>query len=277
MMTWTATTSCLRTTATIPIWYDGIDQDCGDDDDFDQDADGERSRTESEGLDCDDTNAQLITCGQTPDTASESCLALNSDYPDLPNGEYWVDGGGISPVKVTCDMTFAGGGWTVIDACDAQNTWGASMVAIDAAGTEGINDSCRPFTRDGSGAHTYTYTFTFNPGFSEIAMRGWVIRANGSNSANTSDLGQFRQTNWNTASGGNWGDGSFGSATQSGPVDSFEPNIADQSCHNCTHAWPNNDRVYSVPQTSQFRLGWGEWGTQSEGWYPWWEGDVYLR
>lgn len=40
------------------VWYDGADQDCGEDDDYDQDGDGERA-PEGGGDDCDDTNADV--------------------------------------------------------------------------------------------------------------------------------------------------------------------------------------------------------------------------
>ncbi|MEY4514252.1 MAG: hypothetical protein RLZZ450_6374 [Pseudomonadota bacterium] len=51
-------------------------------------------------------------------TTSTSCLALHNSSPTLGDGTYTIDpdgAGALPSISVQCDMTTAGGGWTVID------------------------------------------------------------------------------------------------------------------------------------------------------------------
>jgi hypothetical protein len=43
--------------------------------------------------------------------------------------------------------------------------------------------------------------------------------------------------------------------------------------------WPGGTTAYAVPAgTTEFRIGYGEaMCQQSEGWYPWWSGTIFLR
>ena len=77
-------------------WYDGVDQDCADDDDFDQDADGYTSdswpdRDSALGGDCDDGNA-AVHPGQIEgyyDGVDDSCEGRDGD---ADSDGYWVEG-----------------------------------------------------------------------------------------------------------------------------------------------------------------------------------------
>lgn len=83
---------------------------------------------------------------------------------------------------------------------------------------------------------------------------------------------------WNNANGGSKGDISFGTAGQNGPVTSFARFIAAGTCTACVRTFPRNGRIFPMGRSyDTFRIGWGERGGQSEGWYPWWSGYVMLR
>lgn len=46
-----------------------------------------------------------------------SCKELHTEEPSVPTGTYSIDpdgAGGASSISVTCDMTTAGGGWTIV-------------------------------------------------------------------------------------------------------------------------------------------------------------------
>lgn len=55
--------------------------------------------------------------GSSPQSPAESCATLRSSDPSLPSGAYWLDrdgAGGAAPVQGWCEMTLAGGGWTML-------------------------------------------------------------------------------------------------------------------------------------------------------------------
>lgn len=96
------------------------------------------------------------------------------------------------------------------------------------------------------------------------------------------------QTTWGTAyrgqyssdpPRGNIGDVSFGTPDAAGPVTSYGATLGTQwQCENCTSGWPGGSAVYDIgASSSQFRVGWGEIGGQTEGLYPWWSGTIMLR
>lgn len=55
--------------------------------------------------------------GLSPETASTSAYQIKQDYPNSPDGFYWIKhvsiNGGV-PTKIYADMTTEGGGWTLI-------------------------------------------------------------------------------------------------------------------------------------------------------------------
>ncbi len=211
-----------------------------------------------------------------------SCLEVLESGRSIGNGDYVIDFDGpegpMPPQEVFCDMETDGGGWTRIDQCLALQVLGGRMVAEEVANTAAIDGNCRPYTRDsGNQEHSYHYTFAFPAGFSAFYLDDYVVRANASN---TSDLdpGQFVQGSWSQANGGSKGDISFGTAGQNGPVTSYARYVDAQNCQSCQIAFPRNGRVFALGGTyDTFRMGWGERGSQSEGWYPWWSGSIMLR
>ena len=78
---------------------------------------------------------------------------------------------------------------------------------------------------------------------------------------------------------GGVGDISFGSAAADGPITSYAAELnANVGCVECTVNWPAGAEVFELPESSdEFRIGWGEAGPQSEGWYPWWSGTIRVR
>ena len=154
------------------------------------------------------------------------------------------------------------------------------MVAVDAASTEGVDAECRPFTQDaGNEEHTYHYTFTFAPTFEAFYLSGYEAQAFGSGAGNTSDIdgNNFVQTDWDLGNGSTHGDISFGSADAEGPVTSFAAQGVNVDTTAAIVPFPANDTIFSVVATDGFRIGWGEEGSQSEGWFPWLSGSVFIR
>ncbi|MBN2799970.1 MAG: hypothetical protein JXX28_12560 [Deltaproteobacteria bacterium] len=89
---------------------DGVDLNCDGADGVDEDGDGEAS-AESDGPDCDDTDAALTsTAGCVYPASCAEILAADSA---APSGFYWIDAGaGLEPAL--CDMVTDGGGWTLL-------------------------------------------------------------------------------------------------------------------------------------------------------------------
>jgi large repetitive protein len=100
------------------IYYNGIDDDCIDNNDYDQDGDGEESYAEAGGADCDDSDPSLILCGSEAAAALATCAEILSARPDAEDGVYWIDpdadGDTSDAWEAYCDMTRDDGGWTLV-------------------------------------------------------------------------------------------------------------------------------------------------------------------
>jgi len=234
------------------------------------------------------------SCGENGDCTSGvcldgSCVAHAHSCLELlqtgvsTDGDHVIDVDGpegpLPPFAVFCDMTTDGGGFTLLEPCDALDHLDGTLVAVEAAPTEGIDTSCRPYTQDAAGAHTYHYTFSFPPGFSAFYLADYTMKANAA-SGDTSDIspGTFVQSSWNTGYLSAHGDVSFGSAEAMGPATSYAAQGTTVGCERCITDWPADRSVVVLPaDATSFRIGWGEAGSQAEGWYPWWGGTIALR
>jgi EGF-like domain/Human growth factor-like EGF len=200
------------------------------------------------------------------------------------DGSYTLDING-NDVVALCNMDDAtlGGGWTRIEPCMALNDLaGLLEITFGAVDESSFDANCRPRTVR-SGGHWAQYTFDFPGTFSEFYMESFEISSYNIIGGHTSDVGGYDHV-----AGGvwippslptAWGDLTYGSAADVGPVVGFAQLGANHSSENTVHPWPGPPATsYAVGATStQFRMSWGEQGGQSEGWYPWYGGFIWLR
>ena len=243
------------------------------------------------GLETDVPTDSLPDCA--PDCATQigtSCKAILEAGLSTGDGTYVIDPDGDGPIEsfqVECDMTTDGGGWTGISFASAHTRLGGAMEAVLACEIAGIDAKLGPYTRDGEGAHTYHYTFEFGPGWNQFYLgEDYKIASNACPDPEqcTVDIYScWHQTLWSqgfTKDCASTGDVSFGDAAMQGPVTSLSKVAADDENWNKSEAitWPAGTETYTVPNPATlFRIGWGESGAQSEGWYPWYQGTIYLR
>ncbi|EDM78018.1 hypothetical protein PPSIR1_23414 [Plesiocystis pacifica SIR-1] len=237
-----------------------------------EETDTTEEETTEEGPEC------MGNDGLTMETAGASCLEILENGCSTGDGTYWVNPNDV-PFETNCDMTTDGGGWTQIQLGSTCNgDLDSTLTAVEPAVEEGVDASCRPFTSDGDGDHTYYWDITFLPTFEAFYLSDYSMRANG-NDASGIVGAVFTQTSWDDANGNSvQGDVSFGSGDEPGPTTSFAVENPNVNCTSCVTDFAANDTPFTLAgPTSLFRIGWGEAGSEDEGWFPWWSGSVYLR
>jgi hypothetical protein len=88
---------------------------------------------------------QGIDWGSSSGTAGKSCYSLLLDGKNT-DGVYWIDpdgGGANTPFQVYCDMTYDGGGWTMLMKATRGTTFGYSASYWTTANTLNDNDVTR--------------------------------------------------------------------------------------------------------------------------------------
>jgi len=221
--------------------------------------------------------------GEAEDCPAASCLELLEAGHSVGDGDYWLDPNGTVAARYACNMTRDGGGWTGVEFASADALLGGTLTAVDAAATEGVDAADGPFTRDADGdVHTYHYTFDFQPRYSAFYLLEWQIKGNAAPGFEADISPVFGMSTWDQgyrcdgAPGCGWGDVGFGSP--SAPVTSYGATLSTEiRCDACVENFPGGDAVHAVGDSGAFRVGWGEGGVESEGWYPWWGGRVFLR
>ena len=232
---------------------------------------------------CDDQNEDSADGCLGSCEVPGSCLEILEFDDQAADGDYIISPKPDTPWMTTCDMTTDGGGWTAITLPHTCNgDLDSTITAVEAAVTEGIDMNCRPFTQDTNGDHTYYWDIEFPPGFDALWLdANYVLQAFGLNGGNTSEIqaNVFVQSTWDDAHEGTaHGDVSFGSADEPGPVTSFAAEGTDQECFDCQMAFPSPMTPFQLgANSSTLRIGWGEGGSQTEGWYPWFDGAIYIR
>ena len=211
--------------------------------------------------------------------ANSSCAAILKANSSAKSGTYTIKPG-AKAFSAHCDMTTSGGGWTAITLDIARNQLGGTLTAVDSAKTAAMDSAYRPYTRDTSDAHIYYYTFSFAPGFTHFFLNSFSARAN-AGSGYVSDTCYYGKSSiwssWTKGNSAHHGDIAFGPT--SSPVTGFcKAGQKSVQCQSCTHTWPGGSTIYSMGgKSTAFRIGWGENGTEHEGYYPWYSGTIMIR
>ena len=196
-----------------------------------------------------------------------------------PGGGVDGSGGGVDPFSVICDMSSDGGGWTGIDFASANDSLSGQLIKKSGSASTNINLTTGPSTRDaGNQDHYYFYEFDYPTTYTEFYLSDWIVKANAGGNHKSEVCGSI--VTWNSGLTSH-GDIAMGSPSDSGPVASMYEGMTTGClfrCTNCTLYWPMGSQIYATSTVAdQFRLAWGEEGSQSEGWRPWYTGRVFLR
>ncbi len=208
----------------------------------------------------------------------DSCLDAY-ESGETESGRYDIDGLN----DAYCEMEVNGGGWLRITPEVARDDLDGTIIFEDGRSNTdyGFDSSDRPYTRDDSGAHTAHYTFDLPTRMTQFFLQDYYARSNSAYD-DSSDIyeSRFRQRDWDEAHDQSVGDISFGFADDRGPVTSFAKELNDDVLvqQYQSIAWPEDEQVFETNSSSdQFRIGWGDEGAPSEGWFPWWSGYILVR
>jgi len=89
------------------------------------------------------TAKNVTLFGSSSSTAGKSCYSLKLDGINI-NGAYWIDPdgqGGNTPFKVYCDMTYNGGGWTMMMKATTGTTFNYNSTYWTTTNTLNTNDA----------------------------------------------------------------------------------------------------------------------------------------
>jgi hypothetical protein len=77
-----------------------------------------------------DGNIDDTSLGDDFTCPAESCNSLLTDTPSTPDGSYWIDPDGTGSVETYCNMSLAGGGWTLVAKFSNQDSrnWANSEI-----------------------------------------------------------------------------------------------------------------------------------------------------
>lgn len=216
----------------------------------------------------------------------ESCLDIQNMNPSAKSGSYNLKPTSSTTINAYCDMTYNGGGWTVLDVStlkDYYDNVGGSYNQIDGANGFGFNGD-KPYSYDlfrrGDEEHFVHYNIDTGFEFDEMAVESLTFSdqsfRNGDSTSETHHTGSYMGSWANNANAGNivWG-----TAESSVAVDGYE-NGDSIHCSSCTNTWDpskGSPVYYNLGKTSDtIRFGWGESGYQEEGW-TFESGKVYVR
>ena len=128
--------------------------------------------------------------GGSQATAADDCQAIKAADASAPSGTYWVDFGGSTATEAVCDMTTAGGGWTLMINLDTSD--GTPRYYRDDAfwtGTGGYGTPSGALTGDYKDAGAFTRSGAFSDILITAHQEGLTI--NGYRAWNLSGTSSF--------------------------------------------------------------------------------------
>lgn len=219
----------------------------------------------------------------------KSCLEIIENTESSGTGTYLIYpyGSDNSYIYAMCDMETDGGGWTKITINMAKEKLKGAITQDNKnkAKKATFDKKNRPYT-EGKGnddkknfQHTANYQFEIPFGYSEFFLTNYKIKSNSKKSGkNYIKKSKFIQSNWTKAYDGKYSDIAFGPPDLDSPFTSFATYIKSKKFkHKEIYDWPNNKTINTLDSTyTTFQISWGAEGSYL-GWYPWWDGSIWVR